>query len=111
MPHLRVRGLATEQVQALSDVLIDPLSQLFACPDDHITIEAIASTFFFRGQPGGGYPMVELLWFDRGLEVQDQVANLITKAIRELCQAPQMDVAVIVSPLSQRHYYENGEHF
>ncbi|ADN76130.1 Domain of unknown function DUF1904 [Ferrimonas balearica DSM 9799] len=111
MPHLRVRGLANEQVQALSEQLTDPLSQLFGCPDDHITIEAIASTFFFRGAPGGGYPMVELLWFDRGLDVQDQVARLITDTIRTLCQAPELDVAVIVSPLSQRHYYENGEHF
>ncbi|MBY5991635.1 DUF1904 family protein [Ferrimonas balearica] len=111
MPHLRVRGLAVEHVQALSKTLSAPLCQLFDCPADHITIEAIPSTFFYQGQEGGGYPMVELLWFDRGLAVQDQVARLITEAVQAQSGAKETDVAVIVTALDPRHYYENGEHF
>lgn len=54
---------------------------------------------------------MEVLWFDRGQDVQDQVAELITKAVRAELEEPEQDVAVIFSALTPSAYYDNGSHY
>ena len=55
------------------------------------------------------YPFVEVAWFDRGQEVQDMVAKIITDNIRENLNVESMDLAFTV--FEKEKYYENGEHF
>ncbi|MDG2739264.1 DUF1904 family protein, partial [Vibrio parahaemolyticus] len=63
-----------------------------------------------EGEVSAAYPFVEVLWFDRGQEVQDEVAKLITQQVRGIAGA-DIDVAVIFSALSPKAYYDNGEHY
>lgn len=46
---------------------------------------------------------------DRGQEVQDTVAKIITDNIRENLNIESMDLAFTV--FEKEKYYENGEHF
>ncbi|HBG1558843.1 DUF1904 family protein [Clostridioides difficile] len=55
------------------------------------------------------YPFVEVAWFDRGQEVQDIVARIITDSIRNNLDVESMDLAFTV--FEKEKYYENGEHF
>lgn len=52
--------------------------------------------------------MVDVFWFDRGQEIQDKAAKIITKHINSI---GYKSVDVIFHPLDKMKYYENGEHF
>jgi hypothetical protein len=53
---------------------------------------------------------VEVLWFDRGQEVKDKVAVVITEQIRSAL-GKELDVAVIFIALEPASYYDNGSHY
>ncbi len=110
MPHLRFRGLPRETVKQISKPLVATLSPLVASPADQFTLEFIPSEFVHQGQVGGGYPIVEVLWLERPLEIQDKVAEQITMALRAQVGAAQ-DICVMFTWLNGRQYYENGSHF
>ncbi|WP_423840196.1 DUF1904 domain-containing protein [Vibrio mytili] len=110
MPHFRFRAVEPQTVQALSAPLTDTLQPLMECPREDFTFEYIYTTFFSEGEVSSAYPFVEVLWFDRGQKVQDEVAQVITKQIRGIV-GEDVDVAVIFSALSPNSYYDNGEHY
>ncbi|UYL09522.1 DUF1904 domain-containing protein [Bdellovibrio sp. SKB1291214] len=109
MPHLRFRGLKEDQVASLSQTLVKDLAAAIETGEDNFSFELIGSHYFSKGQPGGAYPFVEVLWFKRSQEIQDKSALIITEQVKKLC--PQDDVAVIFVPLEKNAYYENGSHF
>ncbi|MCQ1059433.1 DUF1904 domain-containing protein [Photobacterium sp. ZSDE20] len=111
MPHLRFRAVEFDHVKALSTKLVDYLEPLMACPREDFTLEHVSTTFIFDGEVSDAYPFVEVLWFDRGQEVQDQVAQLITEAVRAEFEEPEQDVAVIFTALTASAYYDNGSHY
>ncbi|HGS4460647.1 TPA: DUF1904 domain-containing protein [Vibrio metschnikovii] len=110
MPHIRFRALEPQRVQALSATLINELQPLINAPREDFTFEYIYSTFFFDGAVSQAYPFVEVLWFDRGQNVQDQVASVITDQVRQVLGS-QVDVAVIFTALKPNHYYDNAQHY
>ena len=110
MPHLRFRGIERDPVARLSGSLIQKLSALTGAPAAHFTIERVPTEFIIAGETVAGYPFVELMWFDRGQEVQDAAARLITQAVKAELGADQ-DVAVVVLPLTRSAYYDNGQHY
>ncbi len=109
MPHIRVRGMSEEHVAHLSQSLPQDLAPAMETSEDNFSIEWIASQYFSKGQRGGAYPFVEVLWFQRSQEIQDKSAKIITDKIKQL--SPQDDIAVVFVPLAKNSYYENGEHF
>ena len=110
MPHLRFRAVEPQTVQALSKPLTDELQPLMGCPREDFTFEYIYTTFFSEGEVNSAYPFVEVLWFDRGQDTQDQVAQAITEQVRGIV-GENADVAVIFSALSPKGYYDSGEHY
>lgn len=108
MPVLRVKAVNENKVLDFSKGLIDELQELIECPRDYFSIEVTQSKFIMDGKFVDGLPMVEVLWFDRGQEVQDKAAKIITKHINS---AGYMNVDVIFHSLEHKKYYENGEHF
>lgn len=109
MPHLRFRGVNEQQVAELSNSLVKDLATTIETTEDNFSFELIGTQFFSRGQKGGAYPFVEVLWFQRSQEIQDAAAKIITEKVKLLC--PHDDVAVIFVPLAKNSYYENGTHF
>lgn len=108
MPQLKIRGIETEKIRKISKELIDDLTKIIGCPRDYFTIECISTTSIFDGEIVTTYPFVEVAWFDRGQEVQDRVAKIITK-YANLIGVQDLDMTFTV--FEKNRYYENGEHF
>ena len=109
MPHLRFRATPIEIVRALSLSLPTELSGIMKTEETNFTFEHEGSQFFVNGEPSNSFPIVEVHWFARNQEVQDQSANLITAKLK--AYFPKDDIVVIFKEISKLNYYENGQHF
>lgn len=108
MPALRFRAIDMNKALTISKSMIDDLQELIQCPREYFSIEVVQSSFIMDEKVVEGLPVVEVLWFDRGQEVQDKAAIIITKYINIL---GYKNVDVIFQALEKNRYYENGEHF
>ncbi|MCM0647002.1 DUF1904 domain-containing protein [Clostridium swellfunianum] len=108
MPQIRFRAIETKGIQKISKEMVDELEQLLKCPRDYFSLEVINSTFINDGEIVQGNPVVEVHWFDRGQEIQDKAAQIITKYIQAI---ELSNVDVIFTKLEESMYYENGVHF
>ncbi|WP_320152385.1 DUF1904 family protein [uncultured Tolumonas sp.] len=108
MPHIRCRGMQRDIVVAISEILVEQLAELTKAPAAHFTIEYIPAEFIATRFGGQAYPFVELFWFDRGQEMQNAAAQLITSIVKSKLE---MDVAVVVQPIQRTNYYDNGQHY
>ncbi|MFV8259557.1 DUF1904 domain-containing protein [Bdellovibrio bacteriovorus] len=109
MPHIRMRAVNKEHVQELSDSLARELAPAMKTAIDNFTFELVQTQFFSSGRETASYPFVEVLWFARSQEVQDECASIITRQIKEIGRYE--DVVVVFQVLRQESYYENGTHF
>lgn len=108
MPQLKVRGIDAEKLKKISKELIDELTEIVGCPRDYFTIECISTTSIFDGELVKTYPFIEVAWFDRGQEVQDRVADTITKYANKI---GVQDLDMTFTVFEKNRYYENGKHF
>ena len=108
MPALKFKAIDSKAVCNISKPLVDELQGTIQCPRDYFTIEIVQSTYIFDGELVEGPPIVEVYWFDRGQEVQDRVAKIITKYVNSI---GYKNLDVIFNKLEESNYYENGEHF
>lgn len=108
MPHLFIRGITVEQVKTISPPLVQELADLCACGTDNFTLEVVHSTFVFDGKEVPGYPFIEVKWFDRGQEIRDTFAIIVTKHVQSL-GIPEVEVAF--STFKESDYYFNGKSF
>ncbi|BDM63555.1 hypothetical protein NFHSH190041_10070 [Shewanella sp. NFH-SH190041] len=111
MPHFRFRAIDAQQVKQVSTPLVDALAELMNSPRAHFTIEHIPAQFFAEGEDFAAYPFVEVLYFDRGQDVQDEIARRVTQLVRDVMEKPEQDVAVIFTKLTPSDYYDNGRHY
>lgn len=109
MPQIKIRGIHENEILKISENMIDSLVEAVKCPRDYFEIECIKSVAIRDGKIAGVYPFVEIAWFDRGQDVQDTVAKIITGSIRNNLNIENMDLAFTV--FEKEKYYENGEHF
>jgi Domain of unknown function (DUF1904) len=108
VPHLFIRGISVEQVKMISRSVVLELAELCGCGTDNFTLEVVNSTFVFNDNEVPGYPFIEVKWFERGKEVQDQFANIVTKQVQSL-GIPEVEVAF--STFMESAYYFNGKSF
>ncbi|MGF7058746.1 DUF1904 domain-containing protein [Brassicibacter mesophilus] len=108
MPQLKFRGVKVEDICTISISLVDQLENILKCPREYFTLEHIPSTFINEGKISNGYPFIEVAWFDRGQEIQDKVAEIITE---ELKNAGYSACDIFFTLFKESSYYENGKHF
>lgn len=108
MPELKIKGVEVKDICSISKELVDELQQLLQCPRSYFTLECINSTFVSDGDCVTTHPTIEVSWFDRGQELQDKTAGIITKYVHNL---GYKEIDVIFNLLEKRRYYENGEHY
>jgi hypothetical protein len=108
MPQLKMRGVEVSDICKISVEMVQEMQELLECPKNYFTLECISSTYIMDGEIVKAYPTVEVAWFDRGQEVQDTMAKIVTKYIHS---TGYNDVDVIFTVLEEKRYYENGEHF
>ena len=108
MPMIRFKAIEAEKVCEISKDLIDELQELIQCPRDYFSLAVDRSLYIRDGEFVKGEPVVEVAWFDRGQDVQDKAAKIITKYVNS---KGYKSVDVIFTTLNENKYYENGEHF
>lgn len=108
MPVLKFKAIALNELCKVSKVLVDELQEVTQTPREFFTLEVPKSVYIKDNSIVDGSPMIEVIWFDRGQEVQDNVAKILTKHVQS-CGYP--DVDVIFTIWDRSRYYENGEHF
>ena len=109
MPQIKIRGINENDICKISEKMINDLVEAVKCPRDYFEIECIKSVAIRDCKIADVYPFVEVAWFDRGQEVQDIVARIITDSIRNNLDVESIDLAFTV--FEKEKYYENGEHF
>lgn len=108
MPLLTLRAIDMDKARKISKELIDDLQQAAQCPREYFSIEVTQSRYISDGEFVDGNPVVDVRCFDRGQEVQDKMAGIITKYIHSIGYE---SVDVIFTLLDNKTYYENGELF
>ncbi|MGL5150706.1 MAG: DUF1904 family protein [Clostridium sp.] len=107
MPMIKIKGIGENEVIKKSTILIDELVDIVGCPRDYFSIELVNSTFIMDGKIVDAPTMIDVLWFERGQEVQNKVAKCITNHFKEDREC----LDVVFYALDTTRYYENGEHF
>lgn len=117
MPNIRVNHLEVSEVMKLSGELTQRLSKEFDCPLDWITFSMGTSTdntIFSEGKVLKDTVTIFVEWFDRGQEVKDAVAKILTEGVYQLERkgTEKLEtVTVVFIALDPKDYYENGIHF
>ena len=110
MPHIRVRGIEQAALEEVAGTIVEQFAKLTDTPNDHFTVEYIASQFVVAGGASLAYPFIEVLWFDRGQDVKTAVAHVIDTALRPFV-GEDKDITVLFKDVNGNDYYENREHF
>ncbi|WP_442602234.1 DUF1904 family protein [Paenibacillus sp. KN14-4R] len=105
MPHILVRGIQVEQMCEISTPLVTELAELCECDTDNFMIEILQTTSVFGGKIVETYPFIEVAWFERGKEVRDSFAEIVTKHVRSL-DIPEVEIAF--TTFQESSYYING---
>jgi Domain of unknown function (DUF1904) len=108
VPHLVFRGVSVEQVKTMSKSLVDELATVCSCGKDNFTLEIFSSSFVFDQDEVPGFPFIEVKWFERGQEIRDQFAQVITKYVQSF-DIPEVEVAF--TTYLESAYYSNGKSF
>lgn len=110
MPHIRVRGLAFEDLESVAEILVESLAEITQTPNSHFTLEYQGVTYLTLGGASPSYPFIEILWFDRGSEVKAKVAAFIDDLVRPLIPVGK-DITVLFHDIKGHNYFENAESF
>ncbi len=108
MPQLLFKGVSTHDLIEISTSLIESLSTCSDIPKDHFTLECPTSEFIYNGSFVHMYPLIEVKWFDRGIDMQHNFARLITSALKA---RGYESVEVYFVALSKSAYYDNAVPF
>lgn len=108
MPRITTHAIPLALVQAASRALTDELVALIGVPREHFTLEVRQDPFVADGELVSGDPFVEVALFDRGAEVETEIARTITRNF-QAAGCPHLDV--YLRRLERPRYYEDGEPF
>jgi hypothetical protein len=106
MPHLVMRGISIEEMKRISNPLVKKLAEICECGTDNFTFEVPHSTFVFNGEEIPAFALIEVKWFERGQEIRDKFAQVVTN---QIMSTGVDEVEVVFLPLNESDYYINGE--
>ncbi|MGG1550765.1 MULTISPECIES: DUF1904 family protein [Paenibacillus] len=106
MPHMVVRGISAPRMASISQALIRELAQVCGCGEDNFMLECLPTVSIYGGTVCETYPFVEVGWFERGQDVRDAYAGVLTKHILSL-GIPEVEIAFKV--YREDSYYWNGK--
>lgn len=108
MPQIIIRGMDQEDVKFISKQLVTELTEYIGCPREYFAIELLQTVCISEGEVGKGPLFVQVNWFDRGQNVQDQAAAILDRNIRN---AGYSEIEIYFLVLDENKYYENGCHY
>lgn len=108
MPRITTFNIDLEIVKRASKDIINDIATFLKIDSSHISIQVNQDKFIFNGEIKKSHPFVELALFDRTIEVEDNIARIVTDHFLESGCA-SLDLYIV--KLEPRRYFENGEHF
>ncbi|MFS0780426.1 DUF1904 family protein [Bacillus sp. 1P06AnD] len=106
MPQIRFRGVSIDQTKSISKAMVHELAELCECGKDNFTLECVQSTYVSEGETIDMYPFIEVEWFERGQEVRDAFAEIVTKHVLGLGMD---EVEIAFNTYKESGYYINGK--
>ncbi len=83
MPQLIFKGVKAEDVKKMSSTLPKILADVSNTPIDYFTLECPTTIYYRDGQVHTMYPLVEVVLFDRGQEMESKMAKEIANAVKD----------------------------
>ena len=105
MPQILIRNVKQQELETIAEPLVEELAAITGSPEDYFTIELLHTTVIGKSEV---YPMIQINWFARAQEVQDDVAASIDRHLRALGYS-QIDVYFVI--LQEDAYYDNAIHY
>lgn len=106
MPHLLFRGVQAEQLRAVTTPLAEELAALCQCGTDNFTMACLHTTSVFGENPDeSSFAFIEVGWFERGQQVRDSFAHLITSYVQKLGIS---EIEIVFHAYHEDSYYING---
>lgn len=78
MPQIILKGIASHEAEKLAGPIIDTVSQTVECPKDWVTVELCESKFFNAQGLTAQYPILQVWWYERPLEIQNLLAEKLS---------------------------------
>lgn len=103
MPQIIIKGLKREDVIKMSIDLPEYLSDVSNTPIDYFTMERVQNEYFSSGKVFDMYPLIEVVQFDRGKEVESKMARIIQKQVKNL---GYKECEVYFTHIDKEDYYE-----
>lgn len=107
MPHLLFRGLGAEQLRSIAEPLAGELAVLCGCGTDNFTMNVLpCETVFGAAEEGPAFIFIEIGWFERGRDIRDSFARLVTDYVRKLGSS---EIEIVFHAYREDSYYIDGE--
>ena len=103
MPQLIFKGVKKNDVKEMNNSLPYKLAEISDTPVDYFTIEVPETTYFFDGKEFEMYPLIEVIQFDRGVEVEEKMAKEIQNHVKKFDYS---ECEVYFTHIEKENYYE-----
>ncbi|QIL46705.1 DUF1904 family protein [Vagococcus coleopterorum] len=111
MPRFIFKNVEFEDVKSLSQTLSVKSAEIIDCPIDWITFEHVSNTIFLEGNDiTSSMLFLEVSWFKRSQEVQDQLATYLNSTLNKYFNE-EKEITIIFHTLEEANYYEEGQNF
>lgn len=106
MPQIIVKGMKEEELREISTELLDKVSSSIEVSKELINLVYLPVKFFKDGEEIDDFPIVEVIWRDKGQEYKDRFAAAIYEEIKK---KGYEKVAINFFPLTNISHYKNGK--
>lgn len=103
MPQIITKGVKRQDVLEISKNLLDDLSIISDTPKDYFTLECVENIYFADAKEFTMYPLIEVILFDRGKEVERKMAQKIQEQVKSLGYS---ECEVYFTHIQKENYYE-----
>lgn len=84
MPQVIIKGLKSEEVKAMSENILEALSNINETPKDYYLFQHDDRPYYVEGTASNAYPLVEIIQFKRDSSQEAQTAQYLINYIKGL---------------------------
>lgn len=108
MPQIIVKGVKKEELAPMSKFCAPKLADICSCPADWFVFDHINSEFYDMDGATPHWPVIQVWWFSRPQEMQDDVAACLNNYVKSIGYSGSQ---ISFHIFEYSAYYEDGEHY
>ena len=105
MPQIIVKGITQEHCAELSVTSSAELANIIKCPSDCFVFDLIQSQFYDETSRIKPYPVVQVWWYERPVDIQSKVAEYLHSQFKKMGYCTSQ---ISFHIFDNERYYENG---